>query len=136
MADAVAGRAALLVLDNCEQIVDGAARAVADLIAAASDVTVLATSRSPLMIAGEQTHRLRPLAIDETAAASSPAIDLFVARATAVRPDVVIDRARIADLCTRLDGLPLAIDWSRPARAACPWPTSPICSPDGWPRAV
>ncbi|MGZ8177011.1 ATP-binding protein [Williamsia sp. SKLECPSW1] len=110
VADALAGRSVLLVLDNCEQIVDGAARAVADLIAAAADVTVLATSRSPLMIAGEVTHRLRPLAIEETAAASSPAVDLFVARATAVRPDVTIDRARIADLCARLDGLPLAIE--------------------------
>ncbi|MEH3155724.1 MAG: BTAD domain-containing putative transcriptional regulator [Gordonia paraffinivorans] len=110
VADAVAGRSVLLVLDNCEQIVDGAARAVADLIAAADDVTVLATSRSPLMIAGEVTHRLLPLAIEETAVSSSPAVDLFVARATAVRPDVVIDRRRIADLCARLDGLPLAIE--------------------------
>ncbi|GAA1885078.1 ATP-binding protein [Williamsia serinedens] len=110
VADAVAGRGVLLVLDNCEQIVDGAARTVADLIAAAGDVTVLATSRSPLMIAGEVTHRLRPLAIEETAATSSPAVDLFVARATAVRPDVTIDRRRIADLCARLDGLPLAIE--------------------------
>ncbi|WP_299576286.1 BTAD domain-containing putative transcriptional regulator [uncultured Williamsia sp.] len=110
VADALGGRSVLLVLDNCEQIVDGAARAVADLIAAAADVTVLATSRSPLMIAGEVTHRLRPLAIEETTATSSPAVDLFVARATAVRPDVTIDRARIADLCARLDGLPLAIE--------------------------
>ncbi|GAA2064209.1 BTAD domain-containing putative transcriptional regulator [Williamsia deligens] len=110
LADELAGRGALLVLDNCEQIVDGAARVVADLIAAVADLTVLTTSRSPLMIAGESTHRLRPLTIEETAVASSPAVDLFVARASAVRPDIVIDRAQVAELCAGLDGLPLAIE--------------------------
>ncbi|MBJ7289884.1 BTAD domain-containing putative transcriptional regulator [Williamsia sp.] len=108
LVDALTGRSALLILDNCEQIIDGCARVVSDLLAAVADLTVLTTSRGPLRIAGESVHRLGPLSIDGDS--ESPATDLFVARATAVRPDVVIDRDTVAQLCRDLDGLPLAIE--------------------------
>ncbi|GAA1460651.1 BTAD domain-containing putative transcriptional regulator [Williamsia maris] len=108
LVDALTGRSALLILDNCEQIIDGCARVVSELLGAVADLTVLTTSRGPLRIAGESVHRLGPLSIDGDS--DSPAIDLFVARATAVRPDVVIDRETVAQLCRDLDGLPLAIE--------------------------
>ncbi|GGF22654.1 BTAD domain-containing putative transcriptional regulator [Williamsia phyllosphaerae] len=107
LADTLAGRNAVLALDNCEQIIEGSARAVAELIAAVDDVTVLTTSRAPLMVAGEVIHRLAPLPTD---VADSPAVELFVTRARSVRPDAVIDPAVVADLCRDLDGLPLAIE--------------------------
>ena len=100
-------RRCLVVLDNCEQVVDACADVVADLVAGAPGVSVLATSRSPLQIRAERVH---PLPVLATAGASSAAVELFVQRARAVRPGVPLPEAAVAELCRRLDGLPIAIE--------------------------
>jgi predicted ATPase/DNA-binding SARP family transcriptional activator len=91
----------LLVLDNVEQVL-GAASAVAELIARAPRLTVVATSREPLHLAGEHELAVRPLRPEA-------AVELFVRRARAVRSDVGADDA-VRDLCAQLDGVPLAIE--------------------------
>ncbi|MBP2188816.1 AfsR/SARP family transcriptional regulator [Nocardia goodfellowii] len=105
--EALAARPMLLILDNCEHLIETVAVIVADLIGACPRLTVLTTSRSPLMITAETVYPLPPLAID---AAGSPATDLFMARARAVRPSVRLDPEVVAQLCRTLDGLPLAIE--------------------------
>ncbi|MFF2085008.1 BTAD domain-containing putative transcriptional regulator [Nocardia sp. NPDC058176] len=105
--EALAARPTVLILDNCEHVIDAAAEVVADLVGACAQLTVLTTSRSPLAITAETVYPLAPLAID---AAGSPATDLFSARARAVRPDVRLDPDTVARLCRTLDGLPLAIE--------------------------
>ncbi|MDQ2807762.1 MAG: tetratricopeptide repeat protein [Chloroflexota bacterium] len=110
-------RAGLLLLDNFEQVL-GAAPAVGALLAACPRLKVLATSRAALHIHGEQEFPVPPLGLPDavTAAglpAESDAVRLFVARATAVRPDfaLTVETApAIAAICARLDGLPLAIE--------------------------
>jgi class 3 adenylate cyclase len=91
----------LLVLDNLEQVTE-AASALARLLAAARGLTLLATSREALGIDGEQLFPVPPLRADE-------AVALFVARARAIVPDFMPDAA-VAEICRRLDGLPLAIE--------------------------
>jgi predicted ATPase/class 3 adenylate cyclase len=98
----IAAREQLLVLDNLEQVVD-AAPEIARLLAAAPRLAVLATSREPLRIAGERTFQLRPLA-------EAPAVELFRQRARAVLPDFEGEYAELAEICRRLDSLPLAIE--------------------------
>ncbi|MFD3426525.1 AfsR/SARP family transcriptional regulator [Nocardia fluminea] len=105
--EALAARPMVLILDNCEHVIDAAAEVVADLVGSCAQLTVLTTSRSPLAITAESVYPLAPLAID---AAGSPATDLFSARARAVRPDVRLDPGTVARLCRTLDGLPLAIE--------------------------
>ncbi|WP_330233203.1 winged helix-turn-helix domain-containing protein [Nocardia sp. NBC_00508] len=105
--DAVSARSMLLILDNCEHLIDAVAVVVADLIGVANRLTVLTTSRSPLTITAETVYPLPPLTID---AAGSPATELFAARARAVRPAVRLDPDVVAQLCHTLDGLPLAIE--------------------------
>lgn len=105
--DAVSARSMLLILDNCEHLVDAVAVVVADLIGVAPRLTVLTTSRSPLTITAETVYPLPPLTIDP---AGSPATELFSARARAVRPAVRLDPDIVAQLCHTLDGLPLAIE--------------------------
>ncbi|MEU2255459.1 BTAD domain-containing putative transcriptional regulator [Nocardia xishanensis] len=105
--DALSARPMLLILDNCEHLVDAVAEVVADLIGSCDQLTVLTTSRAPLAITAESVYPLAPLAID---AAGSPATDLFNARARAVRPTVRLDPDAVARLCAMLDGLPLAIE--------------------------
>ncbi len=104
---ALGGRRCVLILDNCEQVVDACAAMVADLIAGAPAVTVLATSRSPLQIRAERVH---PLPVLGTVGADSAAVELFAQRARAVRPDALLPADAVAELCRRLDGLPLAIE--------------------------
>ncbi|MFI9510624.1 AfsR/SARP family transcriptional regulator [Nocardia sp. NPDC052566] len=105
--DALSIRPMLLILDNCEHLIDAVAVMVADLIGAADRLRVLTTSRAPLMITAETVYPLPPLTID---AAGSPATELFAARARAVRPGVRLDPDIVAQLCHTLDGLPLAIE--------------------------
>ncbi|MCM3656382.1 hypothetical protein M3147_03870 [Agromyces mediolanus] len=100
---------ALLVLDNCEQIIDGAARWAAELLGALPGLTILATSRSPLAIGAERVVPLAPLAVRE-GAEIGPAGRLFRDRALAVRPDAALPDEIVDRLCERLDGLPLAIE--------------------------
>lgn len=97
----------LVILDNCEHVIDAAAAITADLIAAVDTVRVLTTSRSPLALTAETVYELPPLQIDET---GSAATDLFESRAHAIRPGAVTETALVASLCRALDGLPLAIE--------------------------
>ncbi|MBV8519512.1 MAG: protein kinase [Acidobacteria bacterium] len=109
----------LFVFDNFEQVLD-AAPVVAALLAGAPRVKALATSRAPLRISGEREYAVPPLPtppldlpMEPDAFAHYPAVALFVERASAVKSDFVLnaDNARaIAEICVRLDGLPLAIE--------------------------
>lgn len=108
----------ILVLDNFEQLLDAASH-VAGLLEHCPEATFVVTSQAALEVPGEQLYQLPPLptpAIDETTAESilrSDAVALFIARAQAVNPRLVIDdpaAMTIAEICRRLDGLPLAIE--------------------------
>jgi predicted ATPase len=109
----------LLVLDNCEHLL-AAAPALAGLLAACPHLQVLATSREALRVAGEQELHVPPLALPEAPGpprlellAGSEAVRLFVVRARARRPAFTLSSTNaraVADLCRRLDGLPLAIE--------------------------
>ncbi|OIV37957.1 hypothetical protein BIV57_08190 [Mangrovactinospora gilvigrisea] len=102
--DALADRRLLLVLDNCEHVVDDAARFTEVLLDACPGVTVLATSREPLNIPGEQVVPVGPLPTED-------ALRLLAERAVAAgRPLAAPDRAAAEEICRRLDGLPLAIE--------------------------
>lgn len=94
---------ALLILDNCEHVIEAVADLVAFLTVTTRDLRVLITSRSPLSIPAERVHPLGELLTDD-------AVELFRQRATAARPDVRIDEGVVADVVARLDGLPLAIE--------------------------
>ncbi len=101
----LAGRPMLLVLDNFEQVT-AAAPDVARMLERAPEVKVLATSRAPLRLSGEHEFPVPPLANEE-------AVALFAERATAVRPGFVLTAGgeqAAAEICRRLDGLPLAIE--------------------------
>jgi predicted ATPase/DNA-binding CsgD family transcriptional regulator len=109
----------LLVMDNVEQVVE-AAPLVADLLAACPGLGVLATSRVRLRLSGEREYPVPPLALPAPAAAGSAdavagaaAVRLFVERGRAVRPDFALTEANahaVAEVCRRLDGLPLALE--------------------------
>lgn len=109
------GRRVLLVLDNLEQVLAAAPR-VADLVALAGGLTVLATSRAPLRIRAEREVPLDPLAIpqddDSATVLASPAVALFVDRATAAgaRVDASAAAPALAAIARLLDGLPLALE--------------------------
>ncbi|HJQ04057.1 MAG TPA: hypothetical protein VJ872_01305, partial [Nocardioides sp.] len=93
----------LLVLDNCEHLIEAVADLVAHLVAAAPRLRVLTTTRIPLAIAAEQVFPLRTLDVGD-------ASELFCRRATAARPGVALPADAVASIVTRLDGLPLAIE--------------------------
>ena len=115
----VCDRRCLVVLDNCEQLAGGF-EAVGRLLDAAPDLTVLATSRAPLELAGEQEFPVLPLELpppnlppDPAALRSYDAVALLVARARAADPSFDVtgeNAAAIAGIVRRLDGLPLAIE--------------------------
>lgn len=103
----VRSRKMLLVLDNCEHLLDASAGLIVALLDAGPDVTVLATSREPIGIGGEVTWRVPSLSIDDEA------LQLFVDRARRTRADFGLseDNSRaIVEICRRLDGMPLAIE--------------------------
>jgi predicted ATPase/DNA-binding CsgD family transcriptional regulator len=111
----LADKRLLLVLDNCEHLVDECAAMVGTLLAAAPNLRVLATSRHLLGVEEEQVMRVAPLPVAEQVAgmARSAAVSLFVDRATAVDPAFVLDernREQVLSICRRLDGVPLAIE--------------------------
>jgi predicted ATPase len=103
----------LLLIDNLEHLLS-AAPVVADLIRECSQLTVLATSRAPLRLSGERQFPVPPLFLGEgVPVAHSPAVRLFCERAVAVAPTYELtakNAATVAEICLRLDGLPLAIE--------------------------
>jgi predicted ATPase len=106
----LAGRHLLLMLDNCEHVVDAVAVIAERLLRETRDVTVLATSRERLGVDGEHIWPVEPLPAEGP---DAPAVRLFLDRARAADPAVrqeAPDAVAVADLCTRLDGLPLAIE--------------------------
>jgi predicted ATPase/DNA-binding CsgD family transcriptional regulator len=117
LARALARRQLLLVLDNCEHVIDAAAELCSRLLLGADDVRVLATSREPLRIAGEARYRLGPLKLpdpgDPATAGESEAVRLFTDRARLADSGFTLDDETgqaAARLVTRLDGMPLAIE--------------------------
>jgi predicted ATPase/DNA-binding SARP family transcriptional activator len=106
-----APRSQLLILDNCEHVIDAAAELAEKLLTHCPGLTILATSREPLGVPGESVRPVEPLLPD-------PAHRLFLERAAAARPatdvggvtDVTDDPGAVAEICRRLDGLPLAIE--------------------------
>lgn len=108
--DWLAERPQLMVLDNCEHVLDGVAELV-DLIRSASpDSTILATSRMPLDAAGEFVFVLRPLEVNpDDAGGAAPSVELFLERANAAGAGTP-DLDAVHRLCARLDGMPLAIE--------------------------
>ncbi|NEB74755.1 tetratricopeptide repeat protein [Streptomyces sp. SID14478] len=111
----LADRRVLLVLDSCEHLVPDLRRMLDDLLAYAPGLTVLATSRKPLEVAGEQTVRVDPLPVDEgTPGEDSDALRLFRDRARPVVAPHVLDSpewtAAASDVCRRLEGVPLALE--------------------------
>ena len=93
----------LLVLDNCEHLVDAVAGLVSFLVVTVRDLRVLTTTRAPIGIAAERVYPLGELAPGDAA-------ELFCLRARAARPDVLLEPERVAEVVARLDGLPLAIE--------------------------
>lgn len=104
----------LLILDNCEHLLDASATLARALLQRCPSVAVLATSREPLGVDGEITYRVPSLALpDRDDDVTSESVRLFVERATAVRPTFSLDEhstSAVIELCRRLDGLPLAIE--------------------------
>ncbi|MEV4284866.1 LuxR C-terminal-related transcriptional regulator [Nonomuraea bangladeshensis] len=116
VAAALADRDALVVLDNCEHVLDGVAPFVERLLARCPRLTVLATSRARLMVPFERVYPVPPLSL--AAEGDSDAVALFMERAAAVgRPLDAALRGQIAAVCARLDGMALAIEL---AAARCP----------------
>jgi predicted ATPase len=119
LGDQLAGKQVLLVLDNFEQVIDAAPQ-IGELLTRLPETKVLATSRSPLHVYGEREYPVPPLSLpdpqhlpDLEALSQFASVALFVERAMAVRPDFRVDSSNapaIAEICVRLDGLPLAIE--------------------------
>ncbi|MGE3270729.1 MAG: LuxR C-terminal-related transcriptional regulator [Chloroflexota bacterium] len=116
------GRSVLLVLDNCEHLVDGCADLVLQLVTRCPDLTLMATSRLPLGVPGERRWPVPPLSTQDSPLAPgvvmptgvrSAAAELFVDRARLLEPGLRVNEengALIAEICRRLDGLPLAVE--------------------------
>jgi predicted ATPase len=112
LSERLAGASALLVLDTFEHVVD-AAPGLARLLGFCPGVKVIVTSRSPLLVRGEVEFPVGPLDVDAPGGKNSSAADLFIERALAVAPALALDeegRRLVAEICGRLEGLPLAIE--------------------------
>src|SRR4029453_17769104 len=129
VAEHLRNRRALLVVDNCEHVIESAATVVDRLLQVTAGVRVLATSREALAIAGEpQIPGAPPAAPDEPAGpaeiAAAPAVRLFLDRARSVRPGFTLadgDVARaVGSICRRLDGMPLAVELAAARTKALP----------------
>jgi predicted ATPase/DNA-binding CsgD family transcriptional regulator len=112
-------RQLVLVLDNCEHLIEGCADVVEGILRACPQVMVLATSREVLHVPGERTWRVPSMALPDAALtevgsiASSEAVELFVARARQAAAGFAITQANaaaVSNICQRLDGIPLAIE--------------------------
>jgi len=126
VANAIGRNKLLLIVDNCEHLVDAAAQLVQAVVRQCPNALVIATSREALRLDGEYIYRVPPLDIpasnQETATRllERSSVELFVARTKALHPDFSPDQATlpaVADICRHLDGIPLAIEFAA-ARAA------------------
>ena len=112
VASALEGRVRLLVIDNCEHVVDSVADLVEAILAASATVTILATSREGVGVSEEQLWRVPSLEVN--AGTESAAVNLFVDRAHSVVSDFSLaqpgEADAVVDICRRLDGIPLAIE--------------------------
>jgi predicted ATPase/DNA-binding winged helix-turn-helix (wHTH) protein len=114
----------LLLLDNCEHVIEAAADLAAAILGGVAGLTILATSREPLGVPGELVHRLGPLSSPEPSSelttpevAAFPAPQLFVERVAAIVEDFALTDANaplVVAICRKLDGLPLAIEFAAP----------------------
>ena len=103
----IADRQMLMVLDNCEHLLDASAALINALLAAAAGLTLLTTSREPIGVAGEVSWRVPSLSL------ADEALELFTDRARRARPDFTLtadNTTTVGEICRRLDGLPLAIE--------------------------
>ncbi len=111
----------LLVVDNCESLRPDVARLVGDMLAAGPDVRIIATSRAPLRVQGEQVLPLDPLGLPgqggDHGDGPAPAVQLLVDRALSAGARVVPEHPALGDIVLRLDGLPLAIELAAPRLA-------------------
>ncbi|MDQ0379732.1 ATP-binding protein [Amycolatopsis thermophila] len=103
IAEVLGAAPALLILDNCEQVLDGVAELVGSLVSMTRDLRVLTTSRAPLALSSESVYPLPELDLSAT-------VELFTERAGAARPDADLPEGAVTELCRRLDGLPLAVE--------------------------
>ncbi|MGX5182149.1 ATP-binding protein [Streptomyces avermitilis] len=103
IAAALGAGPALLVLDNCEQVIPGAADLVQALVSRSKELRVLATSRAPLGLTSESVYALPELSL-------ATSVELFGQRARAARPGVELPADQVAEICRHLDGLPLAVE--------------------------
>jgi predicted ATPase/DNA-binding winged helix-turn-helix (wHTH) protein len=117
LAAALHDQRALLVLDNCEQLIGEVDALLARVLAAARSLRVLTTSQEPVHVEGEQVYRLGPLSVPEPSATHDAtaygAVRLFVERVRALLPRFELTEAEsgpVVEICRRLDGLPLAIE--------------------------
>ncbi|MFD2415062.1 AfsR/SARP family transcriptional regulator [Amycolatopsis pigmentata] len=118
LADQLSGRETLLVVDNCEHLIDAVAQLISALLARCGELRVLATSREPLAIDGEALVPLGPLGLPEPDADAEqarrvPSVRLFAERAAAVRPGFDIDMRTLSEvirIVRGLDGMPLALE--------------------------
>ena len=117
LAEHVAPRRLLLVLDNCEHVIDAVVAVVETLLAASPSLQLVATSREAFGIAGEQIYPVRSLALPASAELdairAAEAVRIFVDRARLVEPGFTLDGANapvVAEICRRLDGIALAIE--------------------------
>jgi len=120
LAEALRTSRMLLILDNCELLVDQTAKLAAQLLQAAPELRILVTSREPLMLAGEVVWPVPPLELPDPAGGQQPAalaqfsaVQLFVMRAGASAPGFGLDEGNaraVEALCRRLDGIPLALE--------------------------
>jgi len=116
--ESLSSRPTLLVIDNCEHLLTAVAELAATLLSTCPKLTVLATSREPMGIAGEQVRPVPPLQVPDEAMPISDAdrceaVQLFSTRACEADPSFEIDddnRTAVADICRRLDGIPLALE--------------------------
>ncbi|MFI9637909.1 AfsR/SARP family transcriptional regulator [Nocardia sp. NPDC051929] len=126
----LSGRRMLLVLDNCEHVVEATARLIHDLLQRLPLLRVLTTSREPIGVDGERLYPVRTLDLPEAdsdiaAVTASPAVRLFIDRATAALPDFALSELNSADIraiVRSLDGMPLAIELAAARLRSLPLP--------------
>ncbi len=116
----LSGKSLLLILDNCEHLLDGCCRITQSLLQASPRLRIVATSREALNLPGEQTYRVPSLSLPDVhrlpvldQLTQYEAVRLFIERALLVQPGFAIDNANapaVAQICSRLDGIPLAIE--------------------------